>query len=290
VRQKRDGVAPAVIAIVAVALIAVAAIGAYETLLAPGSKASSTLTSLNPTATSSASSSTTTTPTGSSSSSTASLSTSCASTAGSVGATEGNIVPLLSAFSALELQYNYSSSTLSSNYTESYATAYVSSTTYKINLVSAGEGQNVTSTAWILKNGTAIAIDEFDENVTGPESQELVEGSFAGFSAEVEVSSQLSTYTASQDFHSTGSSSTTIGSNTLTVTSYAANTLPITITPCAGGVSVSTSLTSFQMSVGEPTGTGYDLVTNMQLTESSTTGGATTTVSSLIQVISFTTR
>jgi hypothetical protein len=70
------------------------------------------------------------------------------------------------------------------------------------------------------------------------------------------------------------------------VTNYVANTLPETITlPCGGGT---TTLTSFDLSVGEPMGTSYELVTSMQLAESATVGGATTTTSFSIEMLSFT--
>jgi len=186
----------------------------------------------------------------------------------------------------MKIQYNVTSGVQSSSFTQSYTTVYVSATTYKINLVSTAGGKNTTSIAWILKNGTALAIDEAGYNLTGSFlSPAMLVGFFAGFSAEIQAGSQLSTNTASQYFHSTGTSSVTLGSNTFTVTNYAANTLPETLSFC--NVAPST-LTSYNLSVGTPKGSTYEIVTSMQIAESSTTGGVTTSINVSIQVVSLT--
>jgi hypothetical protein len=114
----------------------------------------------------------------------------------------------------------------------------------------------------------------------------MVVGLFAGFAAEVQSASQLSTYTASQYFHSTGTSSVKLGPTTVTVTNYVANTLPQTITSCPSGTT--TTLTSYKMSVGQPTGTSFQLVTNIQIAGSSTTNGQTSNFAYTIQVVSLT--
>jgi hypothetical protein len=163
---------------------------------------------------------------------------------------------------------------------------YTSSTTYKITLnyaVGAGT-QNQTSTAWILKNGTVLAVNFAGQNVTGASAQTMVAGLFAGFSEEVFASSQLSTYTASQYFHSTGTSSVTIGSNSLTVTNYAANKLPQTITLCSGDVS---TLTGFKLSVGTPRGTTFQLVTDFEIAGSSSSNGQSSQFNLVVKVVSF---
>jgi len=193
---------------------------------------------------------------------------------------------LLSAFSALKLDYNVASGTASENLTESYTTVYASPTTFKVNVASAVNGENTTATVWILKsNGTALAIDEAGANLTGPIGQDMVIGLFAGFSAEVEAGAQLSTYAASQYFHSTGTASVTLGTSTFTVTEYAANTLPETVSSCS---LAPTTLTSFALAVGTPKGSSYELVTSMTFGESSTSGGVTTTTDVSVQVVSLT--
>lgn len=193
---------------------------------------------------------------------------------------------MLTAFSSMKLDYNVTSGTNTESLTEAYTTVYASSTTFKVDVTSIASGENSTATAWILKSsGTAIAIDEAGTNLTGSLSQEMVVGLFAGFSAEVETASQVSTYTASQFFHSTGTASVTLGTNTFTVTNYAANTLPETISGCN---LAPTTLTGYTLSVGTPQGSSYKLVTSLTLAESSTSGGVTTTTNVSVKVVSLT--
>jgi len=185
----------------------------------------------------------------------------------------------------MKLQYNLTSGASQTSLTEAYNRVYASSTTYKITITSNEGGQNTTQTAWILKDGTVLAIEEAGTNLTGSIAQDMVIGLFAGFAAEVQAGSQLSTYTASQYFHSTGTMSVTIGTNTFTVTNWAANTLPQTITSCTG---TSTNLTAYKLSVGTPKGTSYAVVTYMQLAGSSTVNGQPESFSYIIQIISLT--
>jgi hypothetical protein len=186
----------------------------------------------------------------------------------------------------MKLQYNITSGSTATSLTESYTRLYASSTTYKISLANSVGGTNTTQTAWILKNGNVLAIDEAGTNLTGSVVQEMAVGLFAGFAAEVDVGSQLSTYTASQYFHSTGTSSATIGSNTFTVTNWAANKLPQTITTCSADQT--TNLTTFALSVGVPKGTSYEIVTFMQIAGSTTINGQASNIDYLIKVSSFT--
>jgi hypothetical protein len=198
-----------------------------------------------------------------------------------------NVVPLVSTFSGMQLRYNLTSGTQQSNLTESYTRVYASATTYKVTVTSS-IGSQVTppETAWILKNGTVLAINVAGQNLTGPTAQTMIVGLFAGFSAEVQAGSQLSTYTASQYFHTTGTSSVTIGSSTFAVTNYAANTLPQTITSCPPGTT--TTLTNYKLSVGTPNGTSYKVVTYMQIAGSSTSNGQTSNFNYVIQIVSLT--
>jgi hypothetical protein len=187
----------------------------------------------------------------------------------------------------MELKYNLTSGSTQSNLTESYTTVYASATTYKVTITSSENSQSTPpETVWILKNGTVLAISVEGQNLTGSIAQTMIVGVFAGFSAEVQAGSQLSTYTANQYFHSTGTSSVTIGSSTFTVTNYSANTLPQTITDCLTGST--TNLTAYKLSVGTPTGTSYKVVTYMQIAGSSTINGQTVDTDYIIQVVSLT--
>lgn len=200
----------------------------------------------------------------------------------------------------MTLEYNGTTSTSGStaqsfNVTESYNTVYVSSTTYKIDMniveTSASGGESIAYTVWILKNGTISAIYYSVEgttgfNLTGSEAQSSGVGAFAGFIAQIEASQELNIYTASNYFHSTGTSSVTIGPTTMTVTNYAANTLPVTVNNCNG---TSTTLTAYALSVGTPPSASAPLVTYEHFAGTTTeSNGQIETFNVVIQVTSIT--
>jgi len=162
---------------------------------------------------------------------------------------------------------------------------YASATTYKVDVQLNGDGISMNSTAWILRNGTALAVDELGNNETGAAGQQLVGNLFAGFTAEIQAGSELSQYTASPGFHSDGNSTVTLGPSTFTVTNYVANSLPLTEAACGA----TTVITSFNLSVGEPQGSGYELVTFIQFDASVTGSGIpTSAVGYVIQIVSVT--
>ena len=183
------------------------------------------------------------------------------------------MIPLLSAYSALTVKGSGSSSssgstTTSYNFSESYSTIYVSSTTYKISIQTTEGNTNLTETVWVLKSGTAVAIDTEGQNFTGSEAQEFIIGAFAGFELQLQADAQVSYYTNTGFFHSTGTSTVSIGPTSVKVTSYSANTLPETVSEC-GDV---TTLTAFSLSVGTPQGASLPLVTSENISGSDSSG------------------
>jgi hypothetical protein len=149
-------------------------------------------------------------------------------------------------------------------------------------------GSGATSqemTAWILKDGTTLAVNVLGQNFTGPTANSFITGAFAGFYQEIEVGQQQSFYSsASQFFHSTGTSSVTIGANKVTVTNYAANSLPETVEACGS----TSTYTAFSLSIGTPSGTSFPIVTSMHFAGTSTVNGSPSSFDISIQVTSFT--
>jgi hypothetical protein len=179
---------------------------------------------------------------------------------------------LLSSYSALTVVDNGTSSTTgqtsTTSYalTESYTTVYASSTTYKVNVSESEAGSpGISYLVYVLKSGTiaavTISVSGYTQNVTGSQAQEEGVGIFAGFTLAVQFDSQISYYTYSSFFHSTGTSTVNIGPTSVKVTTYAANTLPETVTECG----VTTSLTAFSFSVGTPSGATEPLVTSAHI-------------------------
>ena len=195
------------------------------------------------------------------------------------------MVPLLTTFSAMTLQYNGSSNGQSFNGTSSYNVVYASASTIKVNVNYNAGSQSEALTAWILRsNGTFIAVDTSGTNITGIAGQGIAEGTFAGFIIEIESGQSLSSLTSTSQFHSTGTSTVTLGPTKMTVTNYAANAFPMTVTTCTG----STSLTAFSLSAGTPPGTSFQLITSFREAGSSTFSGQTSSVNYVLAVTSVT--
>jgi hypothetical protein len=209
-----------------------------------------------------------------------------------VSTTTENVIPLLSAYKAMSIETNGTSSTsgststspVSYSYTESYNTIYASSTTYKVAITSIEGGQNITETVWLLRNGTALAINIEGQNLTGSFVQEELVGVFAGFTLQVQADSYIGLYTSSNYFHSTGTSTVSIGPTQVSVTTYSANTLPETVSGCG----TTSTLTAYAFSVGTPKGAALPLVTYEHFAGSDIVNGQTQTYDYVLQVTSIT--
>jgi hypothetical protein len=175
------------------------------------------------------------------------------------------------AYNSQTLTFSSTSQGKTINSTASFLVIYRSTTTIKVNSSFTAAGNSEQTTLWILKNGTVLAVNIAGQNLTGTESSSILEGSFAGFYEEIDIGQQQSLYsTDSQYFHSTGTTSVTIGLNTLKVTNYALNSLPETVNSC-GTVN---NYTAFTLSIGTPSGTSFPIVTNLQFAGTSTVNGA----------------
>jgi hypothetical protein len=154
------------------------------------------------------------------------------------------------------MSYNLSSSFASANggvntalnvtLTESYNVIYKSATTYKVNVTTIGAGPTpVTFTAWVLKNGTAVAIDDSGQNTTGSEAAGLYELSMGAFSASIAVPSEVSSGVFSPYFHEATKGTATFGTTEMDVVNYSANTLPFSVSGC--GETATITAYSFQL-------------------------------------------
>ena len=168
---------------------------------------------------------------------------------------------------------------------------YRSATTDKVATTLALDGVGVvsTNTEWILNNGTAIAVESSEGgqevNSTGTAATTMLAGAFAGFYVEIAFGQNQSIYgNDTQAIQSTGTSTVTIGGNQVTVTNYSANMS----SQESNGCQTVTTRTSFSLSVGTPSGATFPIVTNLQLTVSTTVGLASSTVSERLLLTSFT--
>jgi hypothetical protein len=208
------------------------------------------------------------------------------------------MVPLLSSYSGMVVRYNGTSQTsgstqLAIDVQDQYSLEYASPTTYKLiddlQVFGNGTSQQYTSHVYVLKNGTvaAITVTQGGQNVnlTGSEFSDGVAGAFGPFVFQAQLVDNLGSYGETNFFHSNGTSTVTIGANTLTGTSYVANSIPETITDCDGS---STTYTAFSLIKGTPAGATLPLAVDVQFAGSFAVGGVTTTSNIDVQVTAVT--
>ncbi|MGA2664118.1 MAG: hypothetical protein ABSF83_04165 [Nitrososphaerales archaeon] len=201
-----------------------------------------------------------------------------------------NVLPLYS-YSGMVVVYNETSQSStgtqsSGNIQQSYSLEYASATTYKVSITLENSSHVIGQyDAYVLRNGAVAAITETvsgqNINITGSEANEFASGIFAGFVFQADIIDNLGTYTATNFFHSTGTTTVSIGAYTFSATTYQANNLPETITNCDG---TTTALTAFSLTVGTPTGATSPLAVSAHYAGSTTVDGATTTTSVYVHV------
>jgi len=196
------------------------------------------------------------------------------------------LIPQLDAYPSMTLKFSGMTSTMTSsqNFTFSYSVVSVTSTTYTVEGNFVGT-PNVTFTAWLLKNGTTLAlnINHGKSNITGTHADNLVQGFFGELAAVQGFVQEQSIYT--NLFRSNGTSTVTIGAQTFTVTNFVAYTLPETIQLCNGETD---TLSAYSLSEGTPSGSTYEIPTSVHIEGSTTSNGATIPIDFTIQITAFT--
>ncbi|MDA4112682.1 MAG: hypothetical protein OK474_01410 [Thaumarchaeota archaeon] len=132
-----------------------------------------------------------------------------------------------------------------------------------------------------------MAINEAGTNLTGSIARQIGASAFFGFTLQIQADSQIAQYTATNFFHSIGTSTVSIGPTQVSVNTYVANSLPVTTTDCVTGDI--TTLTAFSLSVGTPHGSSLPLVTHEHFAGSTKdTNGQTSTFDEVLAVTSIT--
>jgi hypothetical protein len=166
---------------------------------------------------------------------------------------------------------------------EAYSLQYTSSSTYKVLFTIGLPGEDTAFTEWFQNDGSLIALYSDGQNLTGSTYQSIAIEGFAGFLA-ADSSIDPSIYTSSTYFHATGTSTANIGPTQLSVTTYAANTLPENFTNCG----VQETLIGFSFSVGTPQGTSATVVTKEYIDASTVVDGQTDIVNDSVVISSLT--
>ena len=187
-------------------------------------------------------------------------------------------------YTSLAISFQGTKNGNTSNLDFSYTIAYKSPTTYKVNLNIVLKGKSRDYTLWDFRNGTVLALlAPGGKNSTGSAASNTVFGFFSGLETldTIALQSNNAAY-----FHSTGTSTVTIGSNSFTVTNYAIITTPETIPGCGG--SGSATLSTYTASLGTPSGSSFELVVSATFVGSFTDASGTTTVNYTYQITALT--
>ena len=116
-------------------------------------------------------------------------------------------------------------------------------------------------------NNTVLSVTVSGYTVTGSQAKTEFDAFMALFGLEYTYGDYLNVYTDSTYFHSTGTASMTFGTVTFPVTTYAANTIPLTVNECG----VSATITAFTLQVGTPPGTSLEFITLLHFASSAPT-------------------
>ena len=296
------GIATAAIAVVIVVIIAVAGAAAYFALSGgsstTGQSNSSTTNTLTSSASSSASStivtSSTTSATLPSSTTTQASSSTAVSSSSATSSTETTTISsfsctttynttttgpavdytpqyidLVSKFSQITFAVEGTTNgTQSENSTISYTATTVSSGIYDVNITFSSTGSTESGLARVDSNNESVISVTFSGySFYGDQAKSFFDGEFALFGLEYTYGGYENILTNSAYFHSTGSSTMTFGSTSFSVTTWVANSLPLSINECG----YSSDITDYTLQVGTPPGTTLNFITFLHYASDSPT-------------------
>lgn len=174
--------------------------------------------------------------------------------------------------------------------TSDYRVVYVSASTIKVVVNLTTSGTHIDYTIHVWKNGTAqsvyFSVGGYGNNYTGTQASSHF---FAAMSPYIILqlfsSSQLlDQFTNSQFVHATSHGTAMIGPATVSETTYAANSLPLTIPSCNG----SSTLSTFIFETGIVSGKSQTLVVNMSIDGSVATSSGSTSYNVNFSITSIT--
>jgi hypothetical protein len=131
---------------------------------------------------------------------------------------------------------------------------------YKGNFSEMSGSQNSSlsiSFAVDANNNTVLSVGTSGFNFYGAEAKAEFDGIMGVFGLQEYYTSELNVFTDSTYFHSTGTAPMTYGTTTFDVTTYEANSLPLSLTLCG----VNSQVTAYTLEVGTPPGTSLQFIT-----------------------------
>jgi len=174
-----------------------------------------------------------------------------------------NFSSFFSTYSEMAVEFNGTYNGYSGQVTSDYQIVYASSTTYKVSITQSTEGESVAYNAWVLKDGTPLAVDFLGKNYTGSGASTYLIAAMAAYAivAVFGAPQYLGIFTSLGYIHSTGTSQLMIGPTPVLVTTYAANSYPLDINQCG----LTTDFTAFSIQIGSVTGVTQPLLVGLNI-------------------------
>lgn len=125
------------------------------------------------------------------------------------------------------------------------------------NVTSTGENSTGISFSVDANNNTVLSITVSGYSFSGSLAKTEFDALMGIFGLQQYYTGELSVFTDSAYFHSTGTSPKTFGTTTFPVTTYVANSLPMDINTCG----VNAHITDYTLEFGTPPGTSLQFIT-----------------------------
>ena len=166
------------------------------------------------------------------------------------------LAPLFGNFSAMSGYVHELSGQTSATVDSNYSVIQATGAAFKVSVTSNATGSSVLTTAWVLRNGTVSSASQAGYNFTGTRAQQLLLQSMNPLL--LEVSQSTLTPTPSEvGAKVTNQSTITIGPTKVSVSNYASDELPVTLTQCT----TTQTVTSFVFQTGIAQGATFPLLT-----------------------------
>jgi hypothetical protein len=179
-------------------------------------------------------------------------------------------IALIQHFSGIEFKLSENNGTATTNATLSYVVTSASGGIYNVNmsLLSSSSSTGAVSLVFVVdsNNSTVLSVSLEGYTETGSLAKTEFDAFMGIFGLQEYYGNELSVFTDSSYFHSTGTMSATFGTTTFQVTTYAANTLPESFTDCG----VTSTITAYTLQVGTPPGTSLQFITELHFAGTST--------------------
>ena len=131
-------------------------------------------------------------------------------------------------------------------------------------------------------NNTVLSVSFSGQSLPKSYAKQEFDAFMGIFGLQEYYGNELSVFTSSAYFHSTGTTPMTFGTVTFPVTTYEANTLPESFTSCG----ITSNITAYSLEVGTPPGTSLQFITYLHF--AGTSSSSSTAEDVTFQLVSMT--